>query len=111
MTDEEPTDPNISTAAIELLALECDDEAREWASMQLEPMFELIAETLRALAAERDAQAAEIERLRGDLAKAVEEAYAEGFAEGSAGDWIEGDYSKPWAKSQALAELTGGKDG
>ena len=56
-----------------------------------------------------EAQASEIERLRGDLAKAVEEAYAEGFAEGSAGDWIEGDYSKPWAKSQALAELTGDK--
>ena len=46
--------------------------------------------------------------LKAKLAKAVEDAYAEGFAEGAAGDWIEGDYSKPWAKSQALAELTGG---
>ena len=68
--------------------------------------------TKRDLADHIEAQAAEIEMLRGDLAKAVEEAYAEGFAEGSAGDWIEGDYSKPWAKSQALAELTGAqKDG
>ena len=39
----------------------------------------------------------------------VEEAYCEGFAEGHAGGWIEGDYSKPWKKSAlftTIAELS-----
>lgn len=39
----------------------------------------------------------------------VEAAYAEGFSEGADGGWIEGDYSKPWAKSAALHAIEGEK--
>lgn len=100
MTDAEPPAPNISTAAIELLALECDAEAREWASMQLEPMFELIAATLRALAAERDAQAAEIERLLAALQ----------WCSGSA-DFNAGGIAREGWLTLCAPLLTGGKNG
>jgi hypothetical protein len=51
------------------------------------------------LAAER------IEQLQSKLAKAVEDAFCEGFAEGYDGTWVEGDYTPAWKKSHALANL------
>ena len=39
------------------------------------------------------------------LAKAVEDAFCEGFAEGRDGTWVEGDYTHAWKKSHALANL------
>lgn len=39
------------------------------------------------------------------LAKAVEDAFCEGFAEGYDGTWVEGDYTHAWKKSHALANL------
>lgn len=37
----------------------------------------------------------------------VEAAYAEGFSEGADGGWIDGDYSKPWSKSDAMRAIGG----
>jgi hypothetical protein len=57
-----------------------------------------------------------IAQLNAKLAKAValiEDAYCDGFAEGSHGTWVEGDYTKPWLRSDIyknLAELKGQKD-
>jgi len=60
---------------------------------------------------DEDAYIAELEykldAAEAELANAVEAAYCEGFAEGYGGEWIEGDYSKPWRKSVAFAELKG----
>jgi len=50
-------------------------------------------------------QAAEIERLRGELAKAVKEAFYEGFCEGHDGGWLWGDPTPAWKKSDAFAEV------
>lgn len=43
--------------------------------------------------------------LEAKLAKAVEAAFCEGFAEGYDGTWVEGDYTHAWKKSHALANL------
>jgi hypothetical protein len=57
-----------------------------------------------------------IEQLNAKLAKAValiEDAYCNGFAEGSDGTWVEGDYTKPWLRSDIyknLKEITGERD-
>jgi hypothetical protein len=61
-------------------------------------------------------QADRIEQLNANLAKAValiEDAYCDGFAEGSDGTWVEGDYTKPWLRSDIyknLKEITGERD-
>lgn len=46
-----------------------------------------------------------IDALEAKLAKAVEDAFCEGFAEGYDGTWVEGDYTHAWKKSHALANL------
>jgi hypothetical protein len=63
-----------------------------------------------------DLAADRIEQLNEKLAKAValiEDAYCDGFAEGSDGTWVEGDYTKPWLRSDIyknLKEITGERD-
>jgi hypothetical protein len=63
-----------------------------------------------------DLAANRIEQLNANLAKAValiEDAYCDGFAEGSDGTWVEGDYTKPWLRSDIyknLKEITGERD-
>jgi hypothetical protein len=57
-----------------------------------------------------------IEQLNANLEKVaalIEDAYCDGFAEGSNGTWVEGDYTKPWLRSDIyknLKEITGDKD-
>jgi hypothetical protein len=46
-----------------------------------------------------------IDDLEAKLAKTVEDAFCEGFAEGYDGTWVEGDYTHAWKKSHALANL------
>ena len=55
--------------------------------------------TIRLTAADR------IEALKAKLAKAVEAAFCEGFAEGYDGDWVDGDYTHAWKESEALDNL------
>jgi hypothetical protein len=52
-----------------------------------------------------DAPANYIKELKAKLAKAVEAAFCEGFAEGYDGDWVEGDYTHAWKESEALDNL------
>jgi hypothetical protein len=35
----------------------------------------------------------------------IEDAYCDGFAEGSDGTWVEGDYTKPWLRSDIYKNL------
>lgn len=72
----------------------------------------LAANRIEALIDERDEQIEWVKRLADDLiaaeaklAKAVEAAFCEGFAEGYDGTWVEGDYTHAWKKSHALANL------
>jgi len=51
------------------------------------------------------AMADHIQANEAKLAKAVEDAFCEGFAEGCDGTWVEGDYTHAWKKSHALANL------
>jgi hypothetical protein len=49
-----------------------------------------------------------IEQQNAKLAKAmalIEDAYCDGFAEGSDGTWVEGDYTKPWLRSDIYKNL------
>tara|TARA_R110000868_G_scaffold12098_5_gene58616 strand:+ start:7021 stop:7389 length:369 start_codon:yes stop_codon:yes gene_type:complete len=69
---------------------------------------EIGAQLKMVLAREAETQArhdSKIDALNAKLAKAVEDAFCEGFAEGCDGTWVEGDYTHAWKKSHALANL------
>jgi len=69
---------------------------------------ELMRNLKSVLEREAETQArhdSKIDALEAKLAKAVEDAFCEGFAEGYDGTWVEGDYTHAWKASHALANL------
>lgn len=75
------------------------------AKAQAEALLRQAAEACTSVIKNIDTLKAELADQR--VKALVEAAYAEGFSEGADGGWIDGDYSKPWSKSDALRAIGG----